>query len=637
MQEYTKFLKKHRKNNGDKLLPSTIEVYTKFIDKYETDILQYDDDLELVKYFNKEIIKKPSMIMYSAFRMYLFFIGHDIRDKNDECLKNLRTPLILGKGTESSVRKLQEEVISEQELRILYKNVNKYWQMVMSLMYDTACRKAELLQLRFNSIIYKDPNNPKDKKDIESGIYAEVNIVGKGFKQRLVYLTKNTVDLIKQYSTTKKEEDYIIRFYQKCGKLYVNQEFEFWNRIIKITNKFLDRHVHPHTYRHCCYEDSEVLTVDGWKSYNELKVGTKIFTYNIDKDIIELLPTTKVNVYDIEDEELVHIKNRYIDALITKEHNNVVNVCVEKYKDKKSFDVWKGWELLTYDDICKIPNKRGIKFKTSSYKFEGKSIGRTMSGIIGWILSDATKNKKNGAITIFQSLTANEKKCEIIEELLIDSKIPFTKKIDKPRVNNLNGKTHTMVIFHFNVIESKRFDKYITKDRKPKWSLLELPYEELLAIYNNMMLGDGTRNQEYTCQDKEMIDFFCALCSLIGKRVILCKGIHNHTGLEKCRTYVSDNTTANIYKKQVTMEKHTGKVWCPSTKNGTFICRRNENVYITGNTKLQHMANEGVPILQIASYAGHSDIKTTMKYVHNSTFQGKQGWIQSIIEIGDEK
>jgi integrase len=47
------------------------------------------------------------------------------------------------------------------------------------------------------------------------------------------------------------------------------------------------------------------------------------------------------------------------------------------------------------------------------------------------------------------------------------------------------------------------------------------------------------------------------------------------------------------------------------------------------HTRLQHMADLGVPALEIMSYAGHKDIKATMIYVHNSKFQSKNAFIHA--------
>jgi integrase len=281
MKEYETFLKKYKKVNGDKLLPSTIEAYNRVISKYEEDLINLNEK-ELLDFFNIEIVRKPSMILYSSFRMFLkmYLIKNNLIDIEEEIFKNLKTPIIYGKGTETSIRKLQQEVISEQELRILYKNVNKYWKMVISIMYDTACRKSELLQLKFNSIIYKDLNNKKHKKDIENGIYAEVNVIGKGFKQRTLYLTKNTTELIQEYSKGKKDDEYIIRLYQENGTIYENQEYEFWNRIVKIHKKFLERYIHPHTYRHTRLQHMankgvNVLQIASYAGHSNIKTTMK--------------------------------------------------------------------------------------------------------------------------------------------------------------------------------------------------------------------------------------------------------------------------------------------------------------------------------------------------------------------------
>lgn len=50
--------------------------------------------------------------------------------------------------------------------------------------------------------------------------------------------------------------------------------------------------------------------------------------------------------------------------------------------------------------------------------------------------------------------------------------------------------------------------------------------------------------------------------------------------------YVKDSPVANAHYK--------GTIWCPRTEYGTFMCRRGKRAYITGNTYIDEMREDGV-------------------------------------------
>ena len=96
-------------------------------------------------------------------------------------------------------------------------------------------------------------------------------------------------------------------------------------------------------------------------------------------------------------------------------------------------------------------------------------------------------------------------------------------------------------------------------------------------------------------KDKKFIDFFQALCSLLGYRtkISMQKSINPHNPKKHCyihHVYCKKRDWCIIdvrdFKKSITKEKYNGVVWCPTTKRGAFIARRNGKVFITGNSNM---------------------------------------------------
>jgi len=73
----------------------------------------------------------------------------------------------------------------------------------------------------------------------------------------------------------------------------------------------------------CVSEDTEILTTNGWKKWNELSEGEEIYNLNLLNGKIEKDIVLEKFVYDIED-ELINIKNDNTDQLITKNHKVIL-------------------------------------------------------------------------------------------------------------------------------------------------------------------------------------------------------------------------------------------------------------------------------------------------------------------------
>lgn len=241
MEDFIRFLKKVRKRNGDKLLPITIEKYAYFIEEYIAQFETYEADESLVQYMNKIIRQRPSIVIYSAFRMYLLYRG---LSKKDSLLSKLEPPE-KNANAFSSKQFLQSKVLSKGELNRLFNEADKMEKLIISALYDTACRRRELLNITFEDIEFL-----KNKKANDSNIYAEVNILGKGAKRRVVYFGKTTVDLINELYPNKlpKQKVFVIRL--PDGTSYKSQPQALYNLVMDLTKRSIGRAMSTHSFRH---------------------------------------------------------------------------------------------------------------------------------------------------------------------------------------------------------------------------------------------------------------------------------------------------------------------------------------------------------------------------------------------------
>lgn len=106
---------------------------------------------------------------------------------------------------------------------------------LLSLLYDTAARASELLNIKLDDILLDD--NPK------------VALYGKGNKQRRVPITNNTKEIILNYINEFKIERYSYLFSNSKGLKYTTKMLE--HVIKKYCKKAnIEKNIHPHSFRH---------------------------------------------------------------------------------------------------------------------------------------------------------------------------------------------------------------------------------------------------------------------------------------------------------------------------------------------------------------------------------------------------
>ena len=379
---------------------------------------------------------------------------------------------------------------------------------------------------------------------------------------------------------------------------------------------FKDINFHPHLLRHCVSEDTEILTLNGWKKYNELKIGEKVFNYNLKKDIIELTPLLKIFKYKYQG-IMYNLKNRYIDSLVSPEHKNIFKIAMVKQFDYKRWTAWRNkWELLTISELLTIPNKRLIKILVGN-KYKGnKHIKNEKAYLLGLILTDGNihikKTSKYCNITIAQSLTANPNNCIKIEHILQKSGLKYSNHKQKYNINKFTGRPYRMQVFRILKGSQNWIWKYLTKNNEPILStILQLKKSNLKEIFNAMMLADGSR-QEFCDQNPKTIELLRIIAVLLGYRTLSSK----NNSENKYRTYISYKNNCNVYLNQIQKINYKGIIWCPSTKNKTWIAKRNNKIFITGNSFATYCRKIGMSIEDIKELMGHSDIRTTMIYAH---------------------
>lgn len=72
----------------------------------------------------------------------------------------------------------------------------------------------------------------------------------------------------------------------------------------------------------CLSEDSEIMTNNGWKKYNEISLNDKALSWNSDKDILEFNNIDNINIAPYKG-HMVLLNNKHTNQLLTPNHRYV--------------------------------------------------------------------------------------------------------------------------------------------------------------------------------------------------------------------------------------------------------------------------------------------------------------------------
>ena len=353
-----------------------------------------------------------------------------------------------------------------------------------------------------------------------------------------------------------------------------NDEKNYQGALSEIYQKGLFIPVHKADYG-CADEETEILTEKGWKKYNELKLKDYIYTWNPDKNIFEKEQPLKINIFDY-DGPLIHTLSKHISFAVTPNHRVYYYGCRGKKKGQLFVD--RADSLPTYIDV---PINSVFEGKVSKYSPYVK--------LFAWIITEAS-------ISSYPRITISQRKCvslsnsiSHVRKILEDANIPFKEKKRKNRDD---------VEFYIDTDTSRFLLSIMGNNGKSIPTFIyQLPVKERLSFIKELVYGDGTfyRNTAVlTTSSKEFVDEVQHLCTITGLRttVNFSRNEYFIHILDKNLTGLRLNQLRPNKKELYKEETYKGKVWCPTTKNGTWVCRRKGKIHITGNSMYPNILSE---------------------------------------------
>jgi len=317
----------------------------------------------------------------------------------------------------------------------------------------------------------------------------------------------------------------------------------------------------------CLDEQTEILTKNGWKKYNEIKKSDKVYSMNPKTFQLEVSNIKNLFIYNYKG-KMINYQNERINFCVTPNHKFLMTYNRPERNTLK----------LEENTIDSIPDRDDRYFFVGSEGYEGKFNQLTDNQIklIGWIISEGHFEKCSKAISIYQN---KGKEANEIEELLNQENLGYSKYIHK---NN------NCINFRIKAVYTSLYKQLLRNKKELPNFVFELSIQQKRLLIETMMKGDGhwqSRNSGcYYSKSKELINQFQLLCILAGWNVRTHKRIKNE-GI-----YYEGNIVKNPFKlfryhakKEI---RYEGKIWCIENEYHNFLIRHNERIVLSGNSKV---------------------------------------------------
>lgn len=368
---------------------------------------------------------------------------------------------------------------------------------------------------------------------------------------------------------------------------------------IKYTGKGVDKEGRDDGFW-CYKKGAEVLTSQGWKYIENVKIGEKIPSLNIDTKEVEFTEVKTV-IDKNYNGKMIKFKNYHIDLIVTPNHKilchkskgankyyPLILVEASKIKNKhfrmKRNCVWKGvkkhkWTIPVFTNNINYIKKEKQLPINNFLKF------------LGYYISEGNSDKNNNRIYLAQEKTGKARKG--MKNCLEELKLNYTEAIkgfniyDKQLVNEIK-----------RIVPGYSFEKRIPR------IILNLDKTHLIHLFNGLMEGDGhKKGNVYYTSSKGLADDFQEMLVKLGYAGTL--KVYNRigrkalNGFSRHKEYIISIST-DLRKKNTLMPRfnhhknfggkgveidYKGNIVCLELKkNHTMLIRNNGRVVWSGNS-----------------------------------------------------
>ena len=314
----------------------------------------------------------------------------------------------------------------------------------------------------------------------------------------------------------------------------------------------------------CSPITTKILTPDGWKGADELKIGDAIFTW---KDGIIVEAPLKHIIRHKNDYGVLHqYKGLNYVQTVTPDHRCLVESGTKRgaYIIRQSMDIFN-----TRADLRMPTSIDDIIINDSIDAFSDDEIR-----LAAMYYTDGTNNFDNGIEICKSPLRDTGEIKEVLDNLGLEYTIYNYNKSSNTNLNRYHIKSK-----HREYISNLIGNKYRISEK-----FLHLSKEQSRLFIQTWASFDGSTNGRLSCQyDNDDIGDALEI-------IMLRAGYMSHRWSRKKKTdknqtnYIYADTRTSVVIVEQNEIPYDGEVWCPNTDVGTAIYKDEDgNVFISGN------------------------------------------------------
>ena len=312
---------------------------------------------------------------------------------------------------------------------------------------------------------------------------------------------------------------------------------------------------------HCYSEDTEVLTLSGWKRFGDLATDEKVAQWESGR--IEFVQPSHVVWQDYEG-DMVSFESNKVSLKVTPDHRMVYFDArrPESVKVKKAVEfVGKMNGSLRFPVSGQVSNTAGVGLREAE---------------IGFLVAAQADSYYDGSSYRFEF--SRERKIHAFKALCKHLGI---------LANETQGKEGKTSRFYVHKSKVGFLKHYLNEDKAFTDKLFNMSAEEARLFVEEIRRWDGTTNQrgavvfDTTC--KVSRDVVSVVATLGGYRVF--EGVYREDSCRSAmfRSYISNGEGGCTVPKSCT-EYYKGKIGCVSVPSSYILVRRGGKIVVSGNT-----------------------------------------------------
>jgi hypothetical protein len=339
---------------------------------------------------------------------------------------------------------------------------------------------------------------------------------------------------------------------------------------------------------YCTTPDTEILTRDGWRLYDQIHVDDQVLTLNHETGVSEWQSLIRVNVFPAISHQMLRMEGNQHSSLTTLAHR--WPVLSRSYGRSDGLPLRRRFETSSeLGRLDLIPTAAPCADLPTEPKYTDAFVE-----LVAWFWTEGYARPTGGG-SIAQSIDANPANTMRIRAALTQVFGPARNLRRGPR--NAPGWSESegygLVTFWLNRAAMATLTFVAPEKIVSTEFVLALTRAQLELFLQTSVDADGTRTAKGSPliyqKSLERLEPIGLAVILTGRTPALYLNKNNNiwslTLME--RTTVNPIDAANVpggKRAIVEVVDYYGVVWCPTTPNGTWLARRNGKVYFTGNS-----------------------------------------------------